>query len=361
LKLFVAKDLRNYTGCKFFLLDISCIEEQLDDFIVALQSCQMMFDARIITVLSDMENTDQYISRLVDIGMTDIVTADNIDGIKDELSECLSEDGMQRYRRLGESFKQEPTIREAPMLKDIVKYRWNSRNVKIDIAGTQRRSGVTVTAFNMAAWLIARGASACYVEANTNRHLNWIINIYDAEKDGEAYPVGGIDCYFTNEMDRDFNFIIYDCGEFKELNTIFREADIRLLCGSILPHEAKEYLQMLNVCKDMDTYKMGLCVPEPLLEFCRESLSEDILIAEASHDMFENNINGHIYMPTGTGASYNGFVVFDLAVLYLAALSALVHDSVILKQIANEPFERIMGLYGETNRQVFIQWQLRLI
>ncbi|WP_242877359.1 hypothetical protein [Desulfosporosinus sp. BG] len=298
MKLFAAKDMRNYIGCKYFLVDISCIEEQLDDFIVALQSMQMMLNMRIIPILSDMVNADAYIGRLVDIGVTDIVTADSMDGIRDELAECLSEDGgMQRYKRSSESFKQDTAFEEAPKPKEIVKYKWNSRNVKIAIAGTQRRSGVTVTAFNLAAWLIARGASACYVETNTNRHLNWIVNIYDAEKDGEAYPVGGVDCYFTNELDKDYNFVIYDCGEFKEPTTIFREADIRLLCGSILPHEAKDYLQVLNACKDMDIYKLGLCVPKPLQEFCRESLNKEILIAESSHDLFENNINGHIYLP----------------------------------------------------------------
>jgi hypothetical protein len=297
LKLFAAKDMRNYIGCKYFLVDVSCIEEQLDDFIVALQSMQIMLNVRIIPILSDIGNADAYIGSLVDIGVMDIVTADSIDGIKDELTECLSEDGMQRYKRPVGSFKEETTIGEGPIPKDIVKYRWNSRNVRIAIAGTQRRSGVTVTAFNMATWLIARGASACYVEANTNRHLNWIVNIYDTEKEGEAYPVGGIDCYLTNEMDKDHNFIIYDCGEIKEAPKVFKEADIRMLCGSILPYEAKDYLQVLNGFKGMDIHKMGLCVPKPLQEFCRESLSRDILIAEASHDLFENNINGHIYLP----------------------------------------------------------------
>ena len=243
------------------------------------------------------EGDSERIGRLIDIGVTDIVTADSIDGIKDELTEYLAEDGMKRYKRPVGSFKEEPTIGEAPIPKDIVKYRWNSRNVKIAIAGTQRRSGVTVTAFNMAAWLNARGASACYVEVNTNRHLNWIINVYDVEINGEVYPVGGIDCYFTTEIDKDYNFIIYDCGELKEPTTIFKEADIRLLCGSILPHEAKAYLQALNACRDIDVHKLGLCVPKPLQEFCRESLSKGILMAEASHDLFENNINGHIYLP----------------------------------------------------------------
>lgn len=297
LKLFVAKDMRNYIGCKYFLVDVYCIEEQLDDFIVALQSMQIMLNVRIIPILSDIENVDAYIGRLVDIGVTDIVTADNIDDIKDELIECLSEEGMQRYKRSPVRFTQDTAMEKVPKQDEIIKYKWDARNVKIAIAGTQRRSGVTVTAFNLASWLIARGATTCYVEANTNRHLNWIVNIYDAEKDGEAYPVGGIDCYFTNEMDKDYNFIIYDCGEIKEPPKIFKEADIRMLCGSILPHEAKDYLQVLNACKDMDIHKMGLCVPKPLQEFCKESLSADILIVEASHDLFENNINGHIYMP----------------------------------------------------------------
>lgn len=297
LKQFVTKDLRNYTGCKFFLLDVFCIEEQLEDFIVALQSMQIMMDVRIIPVLPDMENAQVYIGRLVDIGVTDIITADSLDGIRDELTECLSEDGMKRYRKPQESFIQNNVLPEALMTKEIIKYRWDARNVKIAIAGIQRRSGVTVTAFNLAAWLIVRGASVCYVEANSHQHLNWIVNIYDMEKDGEAYPVGGIDCYSTNDLDKDYNFIIYDCGEIKEPTTIFREADIHLLCGSILPHEAKDYLQVLNACKNIDIFKMGLCVPEPLQAFCRKSLSNDILIAETSHDLFENNINGHIYLP----------------------------------------------------------------
>jgi uncharacterized protein YydD (DUF2326 family) len=57
---------------------------------------------------------------------------------------------------------------------------------------------------------------------------------------------------------------------------------------------------------------------------------------------------------TGTGTSYKGLVVFDLAVMALTVLPALVHDSVILKQIADEPLEKIIELYAETPKQVFI-------
>lgn len=150
IKQFVAKDLRNYTGCKFFLLDVSCIEEQLDDFIVALRSIQIMLDVRIIPLLSGMENANAYIGRLVEIGVTDIVTAGSLDGIRDELDQCLSEKGMQRYVPAEESFVSHPEIDETAKPIEIMKYRWNCRNVTVAVAGTQRRSGVTVTAFNLA-------------------------------------------------------------------------------------------------------------------------------------------------------------------------------------------------------------------
>ncbi len=57
---------------------------------------------------------------------------------------------------------------------------------------------------------------------------------------------------------------------------------------------------------------------------------------------------------TGTGTSYKGLVVFDLSVLELTPLPALVHDSVILKQIGDEPLERIMELYTRSPKQIFI-------
>ena len=300
LKLFVAKDMRNYVGCKYFLVDISCIEEQLDDFIMTLRSFQMMSDARIIVILSEMEEAEQYIEKLTDIGVMELITANTAEGIKDELIECLSDDGMQQYKVPCESIRQkEPdtSSEEIPQIREIIKYKWNSKNVKIAIAGTQRRSGVTVTAFNMAAWLNSRGANACYVEANTNHHLSWIINVYDAAKNGESYAVGGIDCYFTGETDKDYNFIIYDCGAIKVPPAAFREADIRLLCGSILPQEIQAFASVGQACKNYEAFKMGLCVPKPLQEFCRASLSKDMLIADASHDLFENNINENIYMP----------------------------------------------------------------
>jgi len=57
---------------------------------------------------------------------------------------------------------------------------------------------------------------------------------------------------------------------------------------------------------------------------------------------------------TGTGTSYKGLIVFDLSILALTVLPAIIHDSVALKQIADEPLEKIMSLYSKSEKQIFI-------
>ena len=57
---------------------------------------------------------------------------------------------------------------------------------------------------------------------------------------------------------------------------------------------------------------------------------------------------------TGTGSNYKGMVVYDLAVLYLTALPALAHDSLILKNIGDGAVDGIMKIYAQSRKQVFI-------
>jgi len=78
---------------------------------------------------------------------------------------------------------------------------------------------------------------------------------------------------------------------------VFREADVRLLCGSILPYEVPVFHKALSACGGLSYTKIGLCVPQEFQEYCVSLFGKDIQIAEASHDLFANNVNGHIYRP----------------------------------------------------------------
>lgn len=58
---------------------------------------------------------------------------------------------------------------------------------------------------------------------------------------------------------------------------------------------------------------------------------------------------------SGTGTSYKSLVIFDLSILSLTNLPALVHDSVIFKNIGDEPIVKILELYTEfPEKQIFI-------
>jgi len=57
------------------------------------------------------------------------------------------------------------------------------------------------------------------------------------------------------------------------------------------------------------------------------------------------------------GTAFKGLVVYDLSMLSLTPLPALIHDSSIVKRIEDADFEQILGLYqksGEKGKQVFI-------
>ena len=164
LKSFVTKDMRNYTTAKFFAVDYDSAEEALDDFTVALQSFQMMFSARIIVILSGCTEQADLLDRLISIGVVNVVTADTLQEATEEILEALSPDGMKKY--LPHFNFEEPPARavpQAPEEEAIVQYQWSAQNIRIAVAGSQRRSGATVTAFNLASWLQARGAEVAYV------------------------------------------------------------------------------------------------------------------------------------------------------------------------------------------------------
>lgn len=243
--------------------------------------------------------------------MTDIpyapIYGDIVESRKKNGTPILKTTGVSRsgcmYCMYGVHLEHEPnrfqlTQREkAPEPDEIIPYRWNARNIRIAVAGSQRRSGVTVTAFNLASWLAARGAEVAYIEVNQNRHLQLLLNIYEAAPDGEHYTIDGIDCYLTNEPDKAYQFIIYDCGVMQTPTSIFRDADHRLLCGSVLPYEIPVFHKALSECGSLEVRPVAICVPQEIQEYCMELFGENVQIAAASHDLFAKRVNGQIYRP----------------------------------------------------------------
>lgn len=71
-------------------------------------------------------------------------------------------------------------------------------------------------------------------------------------------------------------------------------------------------------------------------------------------ELRENSYTFEVYEDTGTGTAYSGLVTFDLAVFLLTVLPAIVHDSILYKNIENDSVARLFKVYAETKKQSFV-------
>ena len=62
---------------------------------------------------------------------------------------------------------------------------------------------------------------------------------------------------------------------------------------------------------------------------------------------------------SGTGENYKNLIIFDLSLLKTTELPFLIHDSLIFKNIADLPIDKIMQLYLAAGKQIFISFDKR--
>lgn len=77
---------------------------------------------------------------------------------------------------------------------------------------------------------------------------------------------------------------------------------------------------------------------------------------EAPRIRFESKSKYDFVTPRdgGTGTAYKSLVVLDMSVLKLTPLPVIAHDSSIFKNIGDDPVDKIMELYLQSDKQIFI-------
>lgn len=292
---FVIKDIRHFQHIRYLVIDRKAILETDAEMIQALSTLQAMSNMRVIILAEGLPSSSPFLQHLIDLGITNIATASSIDDLLQELRECLSEDGMQQYVQF--FVLDETTDMQDSSPTNEEKLEFNCINVRIAIAGSDRRVGVTTTAMNLMYWIQAQGGSACYIEAHKSNHLAHIVQLFGAEQEENAWVLNGADCYNTSTLRKDYNFIILDCGVLgsPQIQEEFVQADIRLLCGSAMPYELPVFYRAMNRCKDFDVQAIGMFVPEDLKQYVQQAASKEIMFIHSSHDLFTETVNDLIY------------------------------------------------------------------
>lgn len=133
-----------------------------------------------------------------------------------------------------------------------------------------------------------------------------------------------------------------------------------------LESQNKAYIDFKNLTADVRDAKKTLKNKQDAgLRFIESEINEQMVryndyIYKATRKAPVLNLhNGKKYTfstpdDTGTGTSYKSLIVFDLSILKLTPLPAIAHDSLIFKNIGDGPIDRIMELYMQSNKQIFI-------
>jgi hypothetical protein len=296
LNSFVVKDMRFYNHVRYVAIERGAIKETDEEMVQALLSFQIMYEMRIIVISEGLLESSPILQELIQADIQNVVIAEKIDMIQDELRECFSDMGMQRINLAAKHISiEEPQLHAS--VEEIEQYRFTCTNVTIAIAGCERRVGVTTTAFNLVSWINAHRGTACYLEANSSNHLAHIIQLFKPNQTGNAYRMEGSDFYFAKELNMNYNFIVVDCGVLREnkIQDSFVNSDIRVLSSSAMPYELVRVFQTLERCKDLSVQALGLFVPENIKPYLSQVISQDILFCDASHDLFDSEANKQVF------------------------------------------------------------------
>ncbi|MEF9921451.1 MAG: hypothetical protein RSA86_02255 [Christensenellaceae bacterium] len=226
LKQFVVHDMRNFSHFSEVVLDRLAFGDDDTEFAEAIEEFLTMYNARMTVICEGLQQSDSLFAALLNSGVGNIVCDTEITAMQREISECLSETGMTRYNPKERSKKQHSGVC----------YHFDCENVHIAVMAAQPRMGATTVAMGLCGWLQSVGATVCYVEGNSSRHLSILARAYQMEQEDDGWLMDSVQ--YRTTQGKDVNFIVHDLGS--DIGTGHKKmaaAHLRLLVGGAKPYE----------------------------------------------------------------------------------------------------------------------------
>lgn len=234
LKQFVVYDMRNFSHVSEVVLDRIAFGDTDEAFAEAIEEFLTMYQARVTVICEGLDQSEPLFQALLDCGVGNLVCGVEIEEIQQEIRECLSRDGMQRYGVKRKDFAGGEAER----------YRFVCEDVKVAVISSQPRMGATTVAVGLCTWLAQVGATVSYVEANGSGHLNLLARSYEMEENGQGYLFEEV-FYQVDEGQGGVNFVVYDIGTaVAEKRRVIEQADVVLLVCGTKPYELPFTLQL---------------------------------------------------------------------------------------------------------------------
>ena len=252
LSTFLKSELKSYMFHNPFIFDVSCCEEQGDDFIALLEGITLQKDdAEIVVYAGNFYAGDEFLDKLVHCGFTNIAAnysdvdeKTNIEMMAADLKECLQEGGLpkQKWRRYDKSFDAFAEAREMAAIaeKEKAKPVYSEAGISVAVVGAQSRIGTTSFAIHLADYFRGRSADAVVVSVQQKgqEQLEMLCDMFEGQSENGIYSIKGIDfCVPSSETDKKYNAEIYDFGNTDTSGIDFSEFHKVYLIGGTLWNE----------------------------------------------------------------------------------------------------------------------------
>lgn len=216
----------------YIVIDLDCVSDATERIVDALQSLLLCSTARII-LYAHAKKHALIVSRAVQNGFYNIVTAGKQEEEQALFRLCIEDDGMSKQQAQGYVVEE-----ETPSDSNI------EGSFNIGFCGLFHRVETTTMTTQMAYYLQTQNQKACVIEANNHGHLATIPLQYHVESfDDNSFECGGIRIYpakqasFRSEEKENTNCI--DFGMLEEITPeILARCDVQIICCSSNPWES---------------------------------------------------------------------------------------------------------------------------
>ena len=195
LKQFVIYDMRNFSHCTELILDRGAFRDSDDAFVQAIEEFLTMYQARVTVIAEGLGQEEALFIKLLEAGIGNIVTERAIERQQEEIEECLSSQGLRKYR-----------IREKQEIyHEGERYNFSCSRIQIAVVGSQGRIGTTTVALGLANWLTEVGGRSCYVEANESGHMECLAIDYEMVPKDEGFVMDKVG-YYKRQPTQEYSF-----------------------------------------------------------------------------------------------------------------------------------------------------------
>lgn len=288
LNTIITDQIHSFNGINILIIDNKSVTKSTSEseIIKALTKIRDLYDLRIIYIAEGYKRGSQLLSNIFDLGIYNIITAENSKILEEELRKALSEEGMSF--RNSKKFKLENVLLNINSTNKVVEKKIikAKQYVSVGVAGTQTHIGTTTQAIMMTKFLVdSCNTSACYVEYNNHKFVDNFIEWADEyfENIGKvSYQNIDMFQYKDNIKDivkNDYSINIYDYGNFQEMSdeqiASFLEKDIKFVVSGTKKWEEDQLFEVFSkVGESADINYIFNFVPEEEKELFRKSMQE---------------------------------------------------------------------------------------